>query len=97
MDILPGDFRTDGFCKGHTVGGKTVHPTEPGIHQGFGIAGFSGYQPDGNMLCLCPPHHPFGEFSHECLTVGMSFTGNDEVGMCQEGVEFAEVEQEVGP
>lgn len=40
MDIFPGDFRTDGFCKGHTVGGKAVHPTEPGIHQGFGIAGF---------------------------------------------------------
>lgn len=36
------------------------------------------------------------KLAHECLTVGMSFAGNDEVGMCQEGVEFAEVEQEVG-
>ena len=45
---------------------------------------------------MCPPHHPFGKLAHECLTVGMSFAGNDEVGLCQEGVEFAEVEQEVG-
>lgn len=96
VDILPGDFRTDGFFKGHTVGGKAVYSAEPGIQQGFGIAGFSGYQPDRDMLCLCPPHHPFGKLAHECLTVGMSFAGNDEVGMCQEGVEFAEVEQEVG-
>lgn len=96
VDILPGDFRTNGFFKGHIVGRKAVHSTEPGIQQGFGIAGFSGYQPDGDMLCLCPPHYSFGELAHECLTVGMSFAGNDEVGMCQEGVEFAEVEQEVG-
>lgn len=47
-------------------------------------------------MCLCPSHYSFGKLAHECLTVGMSFTGNDEVGMCQEGVEFAEVEQEVG-
>ena len=52
VDILPGDFRTDGFFKGYIVGSKAVHSTEPGILQGLGIAGFSGYQPDGDMLCL---------------------------------------------
>lgn len=31
VDILPGDFRTDGFCKGHTVGRKAVHSAESGI------------------------------------------------------------------
>ena len=41
-DILPGDFRTDGFFKRHIVGRKAVYPTESGIQQGLGIAGFSG-------------------------------------------------------
>lgn len=95
-DIFPGDFRTDGFFQRHVVRCKILHPAESCIEKGLCVAGFSCYQLGGNKLCLCPSHDPFGKLAHECLAVGMSFTGNYEVGICQQAVETGQIKQKIG-
>ena len=48
------------------------------------------------MLLSCPFQNTFRKFTHECLFVGMSFAGNNQVGIFYHTVESDQIEQQVG-
>lgn len=92
-DVLSGSFWLDGFLKVYAFGGKLVYPAKSGSDQFFGIICLPCYQPYRNVMFSCPLQNAFGKFSHQCLAVGMSFAGDDEIGLLQLLVECGQVEQ----
>ena len=94
-DVLPGNFGLDRFLCIHAVRRDGINPGKPCSGQDVFVVHPSGDQPDRYTVCQRSLQDTFRKFAHQCLSVGMSFAGNDQVNPLQCLIKPDEIERQV--